>query len=94
MTYKTWVSPDDTDYNIHLSNSCYSKLLDMVRMKFALATLTPAFREGCWIALGATHARFIREIPSGKNYEVRVYTGGWDEKWVRSSCNAIFCDGK
>lgn len=66
----------------------------MVRMKFALATLTPAFREGCWIALGATHARFIREIPSGKNYEVRVYTGGWDEKWVRSSCNAIFCDGK
>lgn len=84
-TYTTWASPDECDYNIHLSNSSYSKILDGVRFKFALTHLTTVFRDGCWMALGGSHLKFIREIPLGKKYEIRCYIGSWDEKWVRRS---------
>ena len=84
-SYKTWASPDECDYNIHLSNSSYSKILDGVRFKHALTHFTTVFRDGCWMALGASHLKFIREIPLGKSYEVRCYIGSWDEKWVSTA---------
>ncbi|KAI5117564.1 hypothetical protein M0805_009642 [Coniferiporia weirii] len=81
-TYNTWASPDESDYNAHLSNSSYAKVLDMLRLKFAIAHVSTVFRDGCWIALGATHLRFVREIPIGTKYEIRMYMGSWDNKWV------------
>lgn len=87
-TYDTWASPDESDYNIHLSNSSYAKLADMTRLKFALAHFSTVFRDDCWIALGATHLRFIREIPLGAKYQIRMYVGSWDSKWVsHPSCH-------
>lgn len=85
-TYQTWASPDESDYNIHLSNSSYAKVLDMLRLKFALANMSAIFRDECWIALGASHLKFIREIPLGAKYEIRMYVGSWDSKWVRTLC--------
>lgn len=80
--YNTWASPDESDYNMHLSNSSYAKVLDMLRLKFAIVHMSTVFRDGCWIALGATHLRFVREIPIGTKYEIRMYCGSWDNKWV------------
>lgn len=54
-------------------------------MKTALAYYPSFFRVGGWIALGATHYHFLREIPVLQNYEVRLRVGSWDQKWVRSS---------
>ncbi|KAL5485579.1 hypothetical protein ACEPAI_6620 [Sanghuangporus weigelae] len=81
-SYVTWASLDESDYNIHLSNSSYAKVLDMLRLKYSLAHLSTVFRDGCWIALGATHLKFIREIPLGRKYEMRMYIGSWDSKWM------------
>ncbi|KAH8107447.1 hypothetical protein DFH11DRAFT_1637426 [Phellopilus nigrolimitatus] len=81
-SYSTWASLDESDYNMHLSNSSYAKVLDMLRLKFALQHFATVFRDGCWIALGSTHLRFIREIPIGAKYEIRMYIGSWDEKWA------------
>ncbi|TDL14763.1 hypothetical protein BD410DRAFT_733639 [Rickenella mellea] len=79
---KTWASPDDCDFNWHLSNSSYAKNLDSARLKYALATLSPFFRDGGWVALGATHFDFIKEIPMFAEYEIRLHFVGWDQKWA------------
>ena len=81
--YNTWAGPDESDYNMHLSNSSYAKINDMVRLKFALASFATLFRDRGWMALGATYYSFLREIPIGTKYEVRMYLGSWDNKWVR-----------
>ncbi|KLO12162.1 hypothetical protein SCHPADRAFT_875833 [Schizopora paradoxa] len=80
--YKSWASPDESDYNIHLSNSSYAKTLDAVRLNCALECFLAFFRDGGWIALGGTHFNFIREIPIGASYEVRSTFGSWDGKWM------------
>jgi hypothetical protein len=69
---------------MHLSNSCYPKTLDQARLKAALAMSPTFFRAGGWMALGATHHQFIREVPMFANFEVRLTIGSWDQKWVRA----------
>lgn len=81
--YSSWASPDESDYNMHLSNSSYAKTLDAVRLNCALEYFLAFFRDGGWIALGGTHFNFIREIPIGAHYDVRSSFGAWDGKWVR-----------
>ncbi|KZT67856.1 hypothetical protein DAEQUDRAFT_728628 [Daedalea quercina L-15889] len=81
-TWKSWASPDDSDFNLHLSNSCYAKSLDCVRLEAALKCFPTLFRAGGWMALGATHYNFLREIPILSPYEVRVRIAAWDNKWV------------
>ncbi|GBE87299.1 hypothetical protein SCP_1005470 [Sparassis crispa] len=81
-TYNTWAGPDDCDFNIHLSNSCYAKTLDAVRFKFALVSFPAFFRSGGRMLLGGTHWDFIREIPALSRYEVRCGIAGWDGKWM------------
>lgn len=81
--YKSWASPDESDYNMHLSNSSYAKTLDSVRVNCALECFLAFFRDGGWIALGGTNFNYIREIPIGAHYEVRSSIGSWDSKWVR-----------
>jgi len=81
-TWKSWASPDDSDFNLHLSNSCYAKSLDCARLGAALKCFPTLFRAGGWMALGATHYSFLREIPIFSSYEVRVRLAGWDNKWA------------
>ncbi|EGN91776.1 hypothetical protein SERLA73DRAFT_192050 [Serpula lacrymans var. lacrymans S7.3] len=87
--YKTWASLDESDFNGHLSNSSYAKTLDAARFKTALASFPAFFRSGGWMALGATHYHFIREIPMFARYEVRVTIGGWDNKWIYVICRFV-----
>ncbi|KAJ6482349.1 hypothetical protein DFH09DRAFT_409426 [Mycena vulgaris] len=81
-TYRSWVSIDDSDFNLHMSNSSYAKALDTARFRLALATFPSLLRCGGWIPLAATHYHFIREIPMLSRYEVRSSIGAWDDKWI------------
>ncbi|KZT67849.1 hypothetical protein DAEQUDRAFT_672424 [Daedalea quercina L-15889] len=81
-TWRSWASPDDCDFNLHLSNSCYAKNLDCVRVDAALTCFPTLFRTGGWLALGATHYSFLREIPMFSPYEVRMQIAAWDSKWI------------
>ncbi|KAJ7429803.1 hypothetical protein B0H11DRAFT_2211868 [Mycena galericulata] len=80
--YTSWVSLDDGDFNLHMSNSSYAKVLDTARFRLALKAFPNLFRSGAWIALAATHYHFIREIPLFARYEVRTNIGAWDGKWI------------
>ena len=43
-TYTTYATPDDCDYNFHLSNSCYGKSLDAARLGYVLELNAEFFR--------------------------------------------------
>jgi len=77
-----FAGPDECDFNFHLSNSSYPKVLDEVRMQTAFAFFPNFFRGGGWLALGGNHFTFHREIPMLAHYELRTNIGSWDEKWL------------
>jgi hypothetical protein len=72
---------DDCDYNFHLSNSCYAKNSDAAKMKFAIDGFAPCFVTGLHMALGASHWKYIKEIPMGSRYLMETRCGGWGDKW-------------
>lgn len=74
-------SPDDCDYNMHLSNSCYAKNGDAARMDLAIQAFSPIFTPGTYMAMGASHYVFFKEIPIGSEYVMEARLGGWGEKW-------------
>lgn len=80
-SYKTWASLDESDFNMHLSNSSYAKTLDSARFKAAVEMFPVFFRGGGWIPLAATQFHYITEIPIGASYEVRSRITAWDSKW-------------
>lgn len=82
LVTKGWAGPDDCDYNWHLSNSSYPKVLDMARTKSVLYTFPSLVLAGGGIALAGTHFQFLREIPLFARYEVRSQIVGWDHKWL------------
>ncbi|CAE6522710.1 unnamed protein product [Rhizoctonia solani] len=79
---KSWASPDDCDWNGHLSNSCYAKNLDPARMQACIDWFPGFFGDNGWVALGGAHYHYIREIPINTHYEIRMSIGGWEEKWI------------
>jgi len=79
---KSWAGPDDCDYNWHLSNSSYSKVLDVARSNSVLNIFPSFVLAGGGIALAGTHFQFLREIPMFARYEVRSQIVGWDHKWL------------
>ncbi|TCD64759.1 hypothetical protein EIP91_003650 [Steccherinum ochraceum] len=81
-TYRTWAGPDDCDFNMHLSNSSYAKNLDMARFNAALSFLPSGFIAGAWMGVGATHFKYLREIPIFSKYEMRTSIAAWDHKWM------------
>ncbi|KAJ7692573.1 hypothetical protein B0H17DRAFT_933988 [Mycena rosella] len=81
-TYKSWASPDDCDFLLHLNNSSYGKAMDCARFRMAIETFPNFLRCGGWAPLAATHYHFIREIPMFAPYEVRASVGAWDDKWI------------
>ncbi|KAJ7205858.1 hypothetical protein B0H12DRAFT_1160069 [Mycena haematopus] len=87
--YNWRVGFDDSDFNLHMSNSSYAKALDSTRFRVALATFPNVFRCGGWCPLAATHFYFIREIPMLSTYQVRVTIGAWDEKWIWYVCRFV-----
>ncbi|KAJ7167165.1 hypothetical protein C8R43DRAFT_877555 [Mycena crocata] len=78
----SWVSLDQSDFNLHMSNSSYATTLDAARFRLALETFPNVFLCGGWAPLAAQHYHFIREIPMLTSYEVRATIGAWDDKWV------------
>jgi hypothetical protein len=70
------------DYNYHLSNSSYAKNLDSARMKACIELFSPMFAPGGWMALGAAHYHYIKEIPMFADYEIQLSIGGFEDKWV------------
>jgi hypothetical protein len=42
---------DDSDFNLHMSNSSYAMALDSARFRLALATFPNIFRCGGWVPL-------------------------------------------
>ncbi|KAI8062543.1 hypothetical protein BC940DRAFT_308517 [Gongronella butleri] len=76
---------DDMDYNQHMNNSSYNKMLDFSRIEvlysiFSRAMLEPDQDVFCHNAGVVT--LFKKEIPPFQKYtiEARVYT--WNEKWL------------
>ncbi|KAH6894045.1 hypothetical protein BKA70DRAFT_1375783 [Coprinopsis sp. MPI-PUGE-AT-0042] len=81
-TFRTRATMEECDFNIHLSNTSYGKVLDYTRFE-CVVTLFPLFcRSGGTLALGASNFHFIREIPMGQQFEIRSSIGGWDNKWL------------
>ncbi|KAF5380747.1 hypothetical protein D9757_007140 [Collybiopsis confluens] len=80
--YDTWLGFDDSDFNMHMSNSSYPKILDFARTKASLELFPHFLRVGGHVALSSTHFNFIREIPLFAKYQIRLSIAAWDEKWA------------
>ncbi|GAA5878954.1 hypothetical protein JCM8547_003257 [Rhodosporidiobolus lusitaniae] len=76
------VSVAEADYNIHMSNSSYAKVLDAARFKWMLELIGPAFGAGVWSPLAATSFTYFKEIPLGAKYEIDVHLVSYDDKWL------------
>ncbi|THU99272.1 hypothetical protein K435DRAFT_964523 [Dendrothele bispora CBS 962.96] len=88
-SFRSFASIDESDYNLHMSNSSYPKALDCAQLKAAVALFPQFLRVGGLIRLAETHFQFIKEIPILANYEVRVTIGSWDEKWLHVVCRFV-----
>jgi hypothetical protein len=73
---------DDCDYNMHMSNSSYAKVLDYSRIAFLSKRFMRAHFDGSHFALGGSTYAFQKEIPFMAKYEVETFIGAWDEKWI------------
>ncbi|KAF8319275.1 hypothetical protein DL93DRAFT_2164493 [Clavulina sp. PMI_390] len=82
VTYSTVCGFADTDYNLHLSNSSYAKIFDLARMRAFVKWFPLGLLNGTLLGLGASHFHFIKEIPLGSRYEIRVNIVAWEEKWI------------
>lgn len=81
-TFQTSVGFSDADYNLHLSNSAYGKNFDYARMRAFVHWFPSLILNGSRLGLGASHYHFIKEIPIGHQYEIRVNIVAWEEKWI------------
>jgi hypothetical protein len=43
--------------------------------------ITPVLMSGGFLALGASHYVFVREIPMWAGYEMETRVVGWGDKW-------------
>lgn len=75
-------TPDDCDWNGHMSNSCYPKNLDYPRMAFLASRFLRVHFDGGHFALGGCAFTFHSEVPFMAKYEIELTIGGWDEKWL------------
>ncbi|CAO1636017.1 unnamed protein product [Parajaminaea phylloscopi] len=73
---------DECDFNFHLSNSSYPRAFDQARVECGSRQFLRGQLDGSWIALGGTSFRFLKEIPMGSTYWIRISVVTWDEKWA------------
>ncbi|KAJ7469178.1 hypothetical protein FB451DRAFT_1400737 [Mycena latifolia] len=62
-TYASWVSFDDSEFNLHMNNSSYAKALDSARFRLALATFPNIFRRGGWVPLAGACLALLFFVP-------------------------------
>lgn len=76
------VSTRDLDFNIHMSNSRYSRHADHARNKLLMATGFVQAIEGfgCGLVISALSQKFRREMGYRQKYHVWVRMTGWDER--------------
>lgn len=74
--------PDDCDYNMHMSNSAYAKVLDYCRISFLSERFMRAHFDGSHFALGGAAYTFHAEVPLWAKYEVETSIATWDNKWL------------
>lgn len=74
--------PDDCDWNMHMSNSCYPKALDSTRMAYLASRFLRSHFDGGHFALGGANFTWHAEIPFMAKYEVEMSIGAWDDKWI------------
>lgn len=55
---------------------------DYARMRAFVHWFPSLILNGTRLGLGASHYHYIKEIPIGTHYEVRVNIVGWEEKWI------------
>ncbi|KAJ4482576.1 hypothetical protein J3R30DRAFT_2191625 [Lentinula aciculospora] len=77
------------DFNMHMSNSSYPKILDFARTKASLELFPQFLRVGGHVALSSTHFHFINELPLFSKYQIRLSIGAWDEKWCYIVCRFV-----
>lgn len=87
--YQSWASPDESDFNFHLSNSSYAKTLDAARLEAGVDLFMQFYSLGGYMPLAGTHYTFLREIPILANYEVRTTVAAWDHKWIYIVCRFV-----
>ncbi|CAE6358263.1 unnamed protein product [Rhizoctonia solani] len=75
---KCWASPDDCDWNGHLSNSCYAKNLDPARMQACIDWFPAFFGDKGWMALGGESLNRMICIA----LTLAMSIGGWGDKWM------------
>ncbi|ORX56972.1 hypothetical protein DM01DRAFT_1320104 [Hesseltinella vesiculosa] len=76
---------DDMDYNQHMNNSSYNKVLDFSRIQtlytvFCKAMMEPEHNVFCHNAGVVT--LFKKEIPPFQKYTVESRVFSWNEKWL------------
>jgi len=50
-------------------------------MDLAIQAFSPIFTPGTYMAMGASHYVFFKEIPIGSEYTMEAKIGGWGDKW-------------
>jgi len=85
------VSTRDLDFNLHLSNSRYSRHADFARFTAIMATgFLPAVEAlDCGLVVSAISQKFRRELPYGQKYQLWVRFVGWDDRHVY--LEHVFC---
>lgn len=83
-------SYDDCDFWGHMSNSSYPKAMDFGRMAMSSRAYMQLAIDGAWIALRGTQFTFLKEIPIGKRYQLRLRLETWDDKWLCESSSPCF----
>ncbi|MGE4544781.1 MAG: thioesterase family protein [Pedobacter sp.] len=78
------VLPTDCDMNLHLTNSRYFSLLDIVRVEHlaVMKLIRPLLKRGWMPVLNATEMTFIRPIAPLRKFDVVINIVTWDEKYL------------
>ena len=50
-------------------------------MDLAIQAFSPIFTPGTYMAMGASHYVFFKEIPIGSEYTMEAKIGAWGDKW-------------
>ncbi|MFT5609077.1 MAG: acyl-CoA thioesterase FadM [Parvicella sp.] len=77
------VWPTDCDFNIHLTNSRYSSLLDLARTQYFIQINSlPKFVGGGWKSvLSSQSISFIKEIKPLEKVDIETRVLSWDRKY-------------
>lgn len=77
-------------WRVLIKRRSYAKNSDALKMDWCIKALSPSFTaRGTYMALGATHYIFFKEIPIGSEYTMEAYCLGWDEKWMFLACEFV-----